>query len=263
MITLSRLYGQTSNNFIQHIHIDAFCRSNGLKFNNPLISQYYDTYPNLRKGNYGRSRIIMKIRKALVFKRRIRFDSEDQQSAYNQALLQGGNVFCEGWHFRTPNEVISRFMPIYRDYFTPNFDTRSLEEAFLQTPEGEILLAVHIRRGDYKEWLDGKFYFEDDVYIDKIHQVLEQLGQPAKIILFSNDPNLNYGVYQQAFGNVLRSENSVAADHFLMSKCDYIIGPPSTFTMWASLIGETQFLHFHSKDDIIQTDRFRIFKGNG
>lgn len=263
MITLTRLFGQTSNNFIQHIHIDAFCRANGLKFNNPLISKYYDTYPNLRKGKYGRSRMLMKIRKALAFKRRIRFDAENQQAEYNQALLQGGNVFCEGWYFRTPDEVISRYIPIYQEYFKPVFDTRPLDEAFLQAPNGEIRLAVHIRRGDYKEWLDGKFYFEDDVYIDKIRQVLDLLGRPAKIILFSNDPDLHVDVYQQAFGNVIKSDNTVAADHYLMSQCDYIMGPPSTFTLWASLIGEAQYLHFHSKEDIIQPGRFRVFKGNG
>ncbi|WP_341835018.1 alpha-1,2-fucosyltransferase [Chitinophaga pollutisoli] len=262
MITLSRQYGQTSNNFIQHIHIDAFCRANGLKFRNPRMSKYYKTYPNLRTAGYGDSVLGMKIRKALSFKPIYRFDIEHNQEVYDRDLLAKQPMYCEGWFFRSPDEVISRYIPIYKTLFQPGFDTRPLDEKYLQAPNGEVRIAVHIRRGDYKEWLDGMYYFEDDVYIDKIRQLLTLLGKPAKIIIFTNDAQLDLAVYQEAFGDVVVSGNSVAEDHYLMSQCDYILGPFSTFSLWASFIGETKFHHFFRKDEAISLERFRVCRGN-
>ncbi|WP_164714103.1 alpha-1,2-fucosyltransferase [Chitinophaga rhizosphaerae] len=135
-------------------------------------------------------------------------------------------------------------------------------EKYLQAPDGEVRIAVHIRRGDYKEWLGGAYYFEDEVYIDKIQQLLTLLNRPAKIIIFTNETNLNLPVYKSAFGDVVVSGKSVAEDHYLMSQCDYILGPFSTFTLWASFIGETKFHHFFKKDETIELDRFRICRGN-
>lgn len=48
MVILTAPSGQTSNRFFQHIHLDAFCRENGIKFYNPYMSDYINDYPNLK-----------------------------------------------------------------------------------------------------------------------------------------------------------------------------------------------------------------------
>ncbi len=47
-----------------------------------------------------------------------------------------------------------------------------------------------------------------------------------------------------------------------MSQCDYILGPFSTFTLWASFIGETKFHHIFLENETIKLERFRVFRGN-
>ncbi len=226
------------------------------------MSKYYETYPNLQSADYGNSILGMKVQKALSFKPTYRFDIENNQEVYERDLLAGNNMYCEGWFFRSPDEVIRRYIPIYKELFRPGFDTRPLEDKYLQTPNGEVKIAVHIRRGDYKEWLGGKYYFEDDVYIDKIQQLITLLNRPVKIILFTNESKLNLPAYQSMFGDVVLSGNSVAEDHYLMSQCDYIMGPFSTFTLWASFIGETKFHHIFRKDETISLQQFRVCRGN-
>lgn len=262
MITLVELFEQTSNNFIQHIHLDAFCRHHGIPFSSPKLSKYYRTYPNLAKAGYGSSPLYMHLRRKLTFRSVVRFDEAGRQDDYNRLLLQGGDIFCKGWNFRSPDEIISRYLPVYQELFRPGFDTSGLDQHFLQRPNGEVLIGVHIRRGDYKTWFGGIFYYDDAVYIDKVRQLVSQLDRPAKILLFTNDPALDLFVYRKAFKNVLLSGHSVAADHYLMSKCDYILGPYSTFSMWASFIGETRMLHIRNEDHMINPGDFHICRGN-
>ena len=41
-------------------------------------------------------------------------------------------------------------------------------------------------------------------------------------------------------------------DQWLMSQCDYLVGPPSTFTTWASFMGKVPLLHIMGKDQKVQ-----------
>ena len=87
------------------------------------------------------------------------------------------------------------------------------------------------------------------------------LNTECSFIIFSNDKELNISKYKEQFKRVFVSKNTVAADHYLMSKADYIIGPPSTFSMWASYIGETSYYHIYNKDEILSLDKFIICNG--
>lgn len=97
----------------------------------------------------------------------------------------------------------------------------------------DVIVAVHIRRGDYKTFLDGKYYFEDDVYLQKMEQINHLLA-PTKVVfvIFSNekiDIN-NFSTINTSFSN----DNTPIGDVWGISLCDFIIGPLSTFSMWAS-----------------------------
>lgn len=225
MITLTALYGQTSNNFFQHIHLDAFCRTHKLPFRNPYLSAYYKTYPNLAKQGYGTPTWWLRTRIKKGWVPILHFDDPAKEftTEYADMLLSKRNIFCEGWHFRTSKAELERYRPLYQELFKPAIDTDTLDQQYLLRPNGEAILAVHIRRGDYKEWLGGKYYFEDEVYIQRIADTLQMLNRPYKVILFSNDPDLQVDKYKQRFGHVLHSTNPVATDHYLC---------PDVITSW-------------------------------
>lgn len=61
--------------------------------------------------------------------------------------------------------------------------------------------------------------------------------------------------------NIKKSTNEWYIDHFLMSKCDYLIGPPSTFTMWASYIGKVKYYHIENDSGEIRLSDFKYCKG--
>lgn len=108
------------------------------------------------------------------------------------------------------------------------------------------VIGVHIRRGDYKHYLDGKYYFSDQHYKAQMKSISEQLDGTKCFILCSTD-KINVSNFE---GLVVTQPNkSAIKDLYILSQCDYIIGPPSSFSMWASFTGQAKlkFMMNHSE----------------
>jgi hypothetical protein len=51
---------------------------------------------------------------------------------------------------------------------------------------------------------------------------------------------------------------SVVGDLYALARCDYIMGPPSTYTQWASFYGNQPLYHLRSGDDRVEREKFRV-----
>ena len=94
-----------------------------------------------------------------------------------------------------------------------------------------------------------------------MQQMASNLNYNCRFIIFSNDDKLNISNYSSSFKDVGISKNTVPTDHYLLSKCDYIIGPPSTFSLWASYMGETLYYHILSDNDSMDLNKFKVCNG--
>jgi hypothetical protein len=117
------------------------------------------------------------------------------------------------------------------------------------------IIAVHIRRGDYKEFLGGRFYFEDDVYLQKMIDIQKYI-YPAKVCfaVFSNEKISlkNFEGINISFENT----NTAIGDMWGISLCDYILGPLSTFSMWASFLNNVPLLFIKKETSIESLNDF-------
>jgi hypothetical protein len=105
----------------------------------------------------------------------------------------------------------------------------------------EILIGIHIRRGDYKDYQGGKFYYDTQVF-SRLMDQLEDLF-PGKIInylLCSDEPS-----HEEDFSrfNITYGTNHIIEDMYALAQCDYIIGTPSTYSRWACFYGDTPVYH--------------------
>jgi hypothetical protein len=124
--------------------------------------------------------------------------------------------------------------------------------------EYNMTIGVHIRRGDYKVWKDGKYYYTLQFYADLIKFYI--INYPtARIIVCSNE---DIASAIPANSNIVFSNANFISDLWLLTHCDYIIGPPSTFNAWASFIGKKPLYTIKSKDERPTLDFFNIFDGN-
>lgn len=119
------------------------------------------------------------------------------------------------WSYRN-YDALARHSDKIRRFFSPiaTFDSpvRGLDE---------VLVGVHKRRGDYKDFQGGRYYYDDAVYERNKNAVREILKGRGFKVAFLEFPL-----------------SSPVEDQWLMSRCDYLIGPPSTFSAWASFMGE-------------------------
>lgn len=109
-----------------------------------------------------------------------------------------------------------------------------------RTDFDHCIIAVHMRRGDYKTFSNGEYYYSDNEYINWMEQLSIQ-NDNILFYLFSNEmideshftsTNINF--------NVIRGDKF--SDLYRMSQCDYIMGPPSSFSVWAARFGNKKLL---------------------
>ena len=180
-------------------------------------------------------------------------DSPEVRSRMADAKI----VFVHGWRIRAPQSV-RRQADIIRDYFRP---IAGLEQASRQPVDGlrqkaDVVIGVHVRLGDNWKWHGGKYYFPVSQYVTWMHELAAQFpGRKVSFLVCSDEsrseaefPGLSVGL----------GPGSVVGDLYALARCDYIMGPPSTFTQWASFYGNHPMLSLDSGDQRIDRDKFQV-----
>ena len=127
----------------------------------------------------------------------------------------------------------------------------------------KINIALHIRRGDYIGYNGGCFYYSDEVYLNKVKELCKIIKtNNIRLIICTNDSELNKDVYLSEYPDTVFSKESFTTDHQLMAACDYIIGAPSSFSMWASFLGQTPCMHIYKPDAELTKNDFVIFESS-
>jgi hypothetical protein len=173
--------------------------------------------------------------------------------------------FVEGWSNRLGNAgMVEKQSDAIRKIFTFKFDiTNPVDQLFANQNEF-IIVGVHIRRGDYKEWLNGVYYYTDDEYICILKNIEEQLKLEGKKVRFLLCSNEKIDLYNYKHPDCFIIPNtSGPQDLYALSKCNYIIGPPSSYSQWASFLGKVpvKFI-MYSNEKIDLSDFSKIISFN-
>lgn len=164
-------------------------------------------------------------------------------------------IIPEGWNYRS-HASVSKNADLLRTLFQPSPEIRARISETLKLCKNKIKIAIHIRRGDYREWMGGKYYYALSDY-DKIIQQLNRqfFGEDLVFLLFSTE---ELCVDQFTLNNLIIPNGTAVEDLFTMSECDYIIGPPSTYSLVAAFWGKTKLFHVESIAHLPQISEFKI-----
>lgn len=182
-------------------------------------------------------------------------------AAQKKILVINGFAFRDFRAFQEKSNLI-------REIFKPNETIINNVERNLKVfrKKTDILVGVHVRRKDYKTYLNGIYYFDDSLYLctmKKLNQIFEDLNIRVSFVICTDDINsVNPKNFESL--NVYFSKSSAIEDLYILSRCDYLIGPPSTFTGWASFYGKVPLKHFSSKDELhesIDLNQFSLYPG--
>lgn len=168
-----------------------------------------------------------------------------------------GLSIISGWAQLRDREAISKFHDEVCAFFRPRFLNLLGGGGYSSMLDpAKKNVAVHMRRKDYREWHGGKFFYVDDVYRRLMQQMTSAVD--AHFILFSDEL-----IEMEHFNGLdcVCAHGSAVEDQWLMSECDYIMGPPSTFTIWASYYGNVPRAVIESATMNLTLDNFVIEKG--
>jgi hypothetical protein len=177
------------------------------------------------------------------------------REALERKMLRHRNIVVSGWFVRYYDLFLK-----YRDEICELFTLddqytapvkAKMQEAEQNSQDNILRLGVHIRRGDYAQWRDGQFLFSDEVYADHINRFADMHpGKALHVYLSTNDPSVSEEHFQKLCPKVCihHLQGSAPEDLFMLSECDYLIGPPSTFSMVAAMYRDIPLYRMDSAD---------------
>lgn len=252
--------GRLCNNILQFGHAYAWAREHGL---NAISMRFSYKYKGFRichtKGHNLWSYLWAKYASALKIIPTVDYDSPllspGSLASRERKLLRHARtgVVLSGWWVRHYELFLK-----YRSEITGLF---SFDETYNDVPplpsaaEGSVWLGVHIRRGDYARWNGGRYFYTDRQYLEIINRFVELMAQrdvQVNVAVFTNDPEIDLQYYSAETdvrtGELLFPCGSAESDLRALSQCDYIIGPPSTYSLVAAMYRD-QPLYFITDPD--------------
>jgi hypothetical protein len=166
----------------------------------------------------------------------------------------------KGWQTRSDTRYLQQTLPELQQIFRPKDDIMAKAEAMVAElrQEADLVVGVHIRRGDYATWHDGRFFYELEDYRQFMLRVQAlYAGRSVSFFISSNEAFEPDDVFEgcrcRRFG---REPSGAILDLYTLSVCDLIIGPFSSYSRWASFIGEVPLCFLEDKEQTFTDESF-------
>ncbi|MDR0413593.1 MAG: glycosyltransferase, partial [Dysgonamonadaceae bacterium] len=194
-------FGQMCNNILQFGHLYAWGKERGL----PVIAlRFCYKYPffsiNRAKHYNWFTYLFAKYGAKMHLIPQVSFLSEADVNEANRKKLSGKRfVLVKGWYLRDYEAFLRHRKELGELFaFQPSLREK-MDRALPRPAEHTVRLGVHVRRGDYKRWMDGDFFFSDADFIRIIQSFLLLFeNQPVEILIVSNEKSLSRTLYERS-----------------------------------------------------------------
>ena len=161
----------------------------------------------------------------------------------------------KGWYTMDDTRYLTTTKKELQQIFRPRAETMITRIR----QSADLVVGVHIRHGDYKTFYDGRYYYT----LEEFHQMMlriQSVYQHQRVAFFisSNetfDVSIFEGCHCHRFG---KEPSGDILDLYTLSLCDRILGPWSTYSRWASFIGEVPLCFIEHRDQTFTDDSFSV-----
>ena len=122
--------------------------------------------------------------------------------------------------------------------------------------DADIVVGVHIRHGDYRAWQGGKYFFPAARYAGWMQELAAQFPDRKVAFFVCSDEPRTAGEFPGL--SVGLGAGSPVGDLYALARCDYIFGPLSTFSQWASFYGNKPLFLLNDANARLERAKFRI-----
>lgn len=278
MVIIAYKAGQLCNRLFQFSYFIVNGYEHKYKVVNPSFNDFAEFFESTQQNSFNNLSVSLKITpfkiidRALIkfsdhyslngFNSRV-IDIRHQNEIYNLnnqdfiSLAKEKNIFVKGWLFKDETNL-KKHHQLLNHIFKPKPHFSKEIESINTTlrKKYDVIVGVHMRRGDYKEWNDGKYYFADEVYLDKMLKLKSELNEKSQSCCFFIASNEDVCLANFKNIDVDYAKRHLMVDLYMLSACDYIIGPPSTFSLWAAFYGHKPFQIIDNENTEITLDKF-------
>ena len=279
MIILRDKPGQLCNRLWSYSFFIAYGLKHDIKVYIPNLKEYeslfenLDQYPKIRFRLSNNKRLekairhvaltiylFEKIKLGFIFKvLDIHFPNKNVLN--DQFCCKKSIVYINSWKHTKDFDAIVKYKAEILSLFTPKKEFRDNVDTLFTAlrTEYNLLVGVHIRRGDYATFKNGMYYYEDEVY--RKYMLLVKSQFPDKNIGFfvSSNATINADEYLGLHIHQLLYAKGIE-DLYALGLCDYIMGPPSTFSMWASYYGSVPLKILNNRNETFSINDFSIIR---
>ena len=244
--------GRMCNNILQYGHLYAWGREHGRETMSMRFAYKYQYFhicdtPHHNFLTYFLAKYAAKLKLIPV----VQFNDIHQDTTpQEQLMLSRRHVVAEGWFVHWFDLFLKYKQDIIQLFEFNNEVKQAVDAQLAPLPECDIRLGVHIRRGDYRRWHGGRYFYTDEQYISYIRQFLAlHPDKRVNIFVCGNDPELDTEKFSTSLCaqndsepkpvTVIFPNGNPGEDLCLLSRCDYLMGAPSTFTLVASMYHDT------------------------
>jgi hypothetical protein len=277
MIVIASIPGQLGNRLIVYASVMAWCIRNKQKLVNPSFAPY-DAYFSMEDkhevlvkksfwNNYRRSyntaRISWRLKNSIPrmkckwidWHQEINLDDTEITKAFSKS----GVLFLQGWKFRANQSLVQEKETI-RSYFSLKPELQKQLDRFREKTgmTSEITIGVHIRRGDYAKFEAGKYFYENAIYLNSMLACKESYAHQNIHFMICSNEKVDLDFFSQKGLSVFEGPGHEALDMYALSECHRIIGPPSTYTMWASFLNDVPLFMIRDKNGVFDPKQTQI-----
>lgn len=174
-----------------------------------------------------------------------------------QKIRRAKIVFVYGWSLRAPS-LVKKHGDKIRVYFRPieKFEKASRNAIESLRRGADVVIGVHIRQGDYRQWFGGKYFFPVARYAAWMRELAAQFPDRKSSFFVCSDEPRRAGEFPGL--TVGFGADSPVSDVYALARCDYILGTKSTFSQWASFYGEKPLLQVCDTNEPAKLENFRV-----
>ena len=276
MIIIFEPLGRLGNRLLLSAYGTALAQASGQPFLNFSLEEYRDLFPETRLPSWLPTwRFHKLVRATIVAFKRIPgtgrwFVRLDRQNAtahspdnpeFVAAVKRRVLTIIEGW----PDPARIGFSPqasiaIRHKFKPPPQVLRVARETVERARRGsDLLVGLHIRLTDYREYRQGIFYYDLRDYRRAMAKMTAMLPERRVAFLVCSDQEQDarsFGPFQVTIGL-----GTPLGDLHSLAECDYIIGPPSTYSLWAAFYGNKPLYHMIEPDPPKDLSAFMVPDG--
>lgn len=280
MIVIARSYGQLGNRLFLFAHMIAAARHHGVSLANPCFAEYAHLFPSTADDLWCRYPAIATTDSPPSLRRRkatakalylgarglhglgltnyplniLRLQGDEKCDLAGERFAamaaQDRHLLTLGWLFRSET-LLNRNADLVRDHFQIADENRQNIQRLMTKvrAQADFVVGVHIRHGDYATFQGGKYFFSVPQYAAAMRSITQQLhGKRVAFVVCSNakiQPEDFRGL------NVHFGPGHIIEDMYSFAETDLLIGPPSTYTGWASFFGKVPLIAMEHGDQPI------------